>query len=637
MSRTLYADLAWLPPAPADFREHVKALLGLDAGAAPGRDIMRLAAASLNETQQTRLGEAITKLDRRGVDMAALTPLTLGIVGTGTLDLILPPLVTAAARHGILLRCVTGSYGQFVQDALDPNSAINRAPCDAVLLALDYRSLPISTKIGDRGAAVNAALSFVDTLRNGFRKSGATVILQTFAPPPEALFGNFDRRTAVSTRSLLDSINRQMVESLDGTPDLLLDVASIAETVGLAEWYSPEQWNFAKLPFATSYTGFYADNVGRLLGALRGKARRCLILDLDNTVWGGVIGDDGMEGIKIAQGDATGEAHLEVQRTALLLRERGIVLAVSSKNTDEVARKVFREHPEMLLREGDIAVFQANWNDKATNIKAIASELSLGLSSMVFLDDNPAERALVRRMLPEVAVPELPGDPALYARTLLAAGYFEATAFSDEDRARAAFYQDNAKRVALQQKAGDLDGYLASLNMVISFAPFDATGRDRIAQLINKSNQFNLTTRRYTEGDLVTLEKDPTVFTLQVRLVDLFGDNGMISVVIVRTDGSTWDIDTWLMSCRVLGRRVEQTVLRELALNARSRGIQRLTGTFRPTGRNDLVRDHYRLLGFTLVSEEADGQTHWSLDLSRDCPAGPMRVERSYELAEAAE
>src|SRR5581483_4377012 len=224
----------------------------------------------------------------------------------------------------------------------------------------------------------------------------------------------------------------------------------------------------------------------------------------------------------IGQGDATGEAYLEVQRAALALRDRGIVLAVSSKNADDTARSVFIQHPEMILRENHIAVFQANWNDKATNIAAIAKELALGLDSMVFLDDNPAERGLIREMLPEVAVPELPQDPALYARTLAAAGYFETIAFSEEDRKRAEFYENNARRATLAEQIGDIEAYLRSLQMHIGFRRFDAIGRTRIAQLINKSNQFNLTTPRYTERDVEQMESDPALFTLQVRLADVF-------------------------------------------------------------------------------------------------------------------
>ena len=296
-------------------------------------------------------------------------------------------------------------------------------------------------------------------------------------------------------------------------------------------------------------------------------------------MWGGIIGDDGIEGIVLGQGNATGEAYLEVQRTALALRDRGVVLAVSSKNDDATARLPFRGHTEMLLQEDHIAVFQANWDDKATNIAAIASALSLGTDAMVFLDDNPVERGLIRKSLPEVAVPELPPDPAYYARTLSAAGYFEGIAFSTEDAARGDAYQANARRVELRERVGDLEGYLASLEMQIDFRPFDAPGRARIAQLVNKSNQFNLTTRRYNEAEIAAIASDPACFTLQVRLVDTFGDNGMIGVNVCREiSAAEWEIDTWLMSCRVLGRRVEQMVLREILQHARGRGVERIAG-----------------------------------------------------------
>jgi len=285
----------------------------------------------------------------------------------------------------------------------------------------------------------------------------------------------------------------------------------------------------------------------------------------------------------------------------------------------------------MLLREEHFAVFQANWSDKATNIQAIADELALGLQSLVFVDDNPFERELVRRTLPEVAVPEMPEDPAYYTRTLSAAGYFEAAAFSTEDLRRASYYDGNARRASLQKQVGNLQTYLASLNMEIVFQPFDETGRARIAQLISKSNQFNLTTRRYSEADVLLIEKDPSCFSMQVRLLDTFGDNGMISVVICRTCGAeTWEIDTWLMSCRVLGRCVETMVLRELVQHAARRNICKLIGVYRPTDRNKLVEQHYEKLGFDLLERRADGSTVWGFDVAnaRIEPA-PMTVRSS--------
>jgi FkbH-like protein len=594
MSEDLYAGMSWLPRAPGDFRERCKALS--ESGDASG--IAALARCALDENQLRRLTGLLATFRAQDRSLAPLIPFRLGVLGNGTLEPVIPALIATAARHGIALECLSAEFSQTVQTALSADSAMNRAKPDAVLLALDYRGLPLLAPVHDeRGSAeaVETAIGFVRQLTEALRRNGgATSIVQTIAPPAEALFGSFDSALPGTMRSLASAFNRELAREVAGNEDVLLDVAALAETVGLAAWHSPTQWNVAKLAFNVSFLPLYADHVCRVIAALCGKSRKCLVLDLDNTLWGGIIGDDGLEGIQIAQGDATGEAYLSVQRAALALRERGVVLAVSSKNDDDVARLPFRRHPDMLLREEHIAVFQANWNDKATNIAAIARELNLSTDAMVFLDDNPVERALVREVLPDVAVPELPANPALFARTLAAAGYFEAIAFSEEDRKRAGFYQGNARRAALQEQAVDLDAYLASLNMHIVFRPFDGTGRSRIAQLINKSNQFNLTTRRYTEADVAAIETDARCFTLQVRLLDAFGDNGMISVVICRRGPeNVWEIDTWLMSCRVLGRGVERMVLREIVLHARERGIETLIGVYRPTGRNAMVSDHY--------------------------------------------
>jgi FkbH-like protein len=631
MSADLYTKLAWLPPAPDDFIARCRALG--DASADVGRTIRTLAGHSLDLNQLIRLERGIHAARAARSDLSPLRKLTLAVLSNATVDFLVPALVGSAARHGMDLTCVTAPYDQVMQESLDPQSEINLSAPDVALLAVDFRGLPLRQAIGDAASAreiVASCLAYLATARTAIKRNGgALCILQTVVPPPEALFGSMDRIVPGTLRWSIDAFNRELAQSVVGTEDLLLDVAAIAESVGVANWHCPRQWNMGKFPFAESVVPLYAEHAARLLGALRGTSRRCLVLDLDNTIWGGVIGDDGLEGIKLSQGDATGEAHLELQREALSMRQRGIVLAVSSKNDDETARLPFRSHPEMVLKENHIAVFQANWNDKATNIVAIANELSLGLESLVFVDDNPAERGLVRQALPEVAVLEMPEDPAQYARTLAAAGYFEAVVFSREDMTRADFYQDNARRVALQNQAGDVDSYLASLDMRITFSPFDATGRARIAQLINKSNQFNLTTRRYTENEVRAAEHDPACFTLQVRLTDALSDNGMISVVICREHSpGVWDIDTWLMSCRVLGRRVEQMVLRELLARARERRIKTLAGRYLPTARNKLVADHYKNLGFTLLAHETDGTTAWMLTVEgAHIEPAPMTVE----------
>lgn len=635
MSASLYADLAWLPRAEG-FNADCKALA---AGTGPaGAALRRLATQALSEPQMRRLAGLARDLRAQGRPLEPLVPLKLGIIGNGTLDLLAPALEAGALRHGLLLECVTSDYGQTAQDALSPDSAINRAGCDVVLIALDHRGLPLRPNLTDAGAAresVEEAVAFVASLREGLRRHGDPVCLvQTAPPPPEPLFGSLDRRRPGTLRSLVEAYNARLIEGLAEGRDLLFDVDALASAVGLAEWHSPGQWNMAKLPFAGAYLPLYADHAARLLAAVRGKSRRCLVLDLDNTLWGGVIGDDGLEGVVLGEGDGTGEAFLSVQRMALALRERGVVLAVSSKNDDAVARAAFQNHPEMLLRERHIAVFQANWNDKATNIAAIAAELNLGLDAFVFLDDNPAERALVRQRLPEVAVPELPEDPALYARTLSAAGYFDTVAVSEEDFARADFYQDNARRLALRESAGDLGGYLAGLDMEIDLRPFDAVGRGRIAQLIGKSNQFNLTTRRYTEGEVDALARDPDLVTLQVRLRDVFGDNGMISVLVARpAEAGVLEVDTWLMSCRVLGRGVERMVLRELLDLARARGVHTLRGVYRPSGRNAMVAEHYPRLGFVAEPGRDDA---WTLPTDAQVEPAPMTVVRPAAASVAA-
>jgi FkbH-like protein len=628
------ADLPWLLPAPPDFRDRCRE--AETTGGPIGRRLWALANFALDQTKLGRLARLLAAARSAGRDLAPLRPFRLGVIGNSTTDFLAPVLEASALRHGIALEVVGASYGQAMQQALDPRSALQRAAPDAVLLAFDHRALPLApTPEADAAQAagmVADALGAVRAIADGFaRGCGAPLIVQTVPEAAESLFGSFDHRLPGSAARLTEAFNRGLAELCDGTPHLLLDVAGLARRVGLDAWHDPVQWHLAKLSFSQEFLPLYGDHLGRLIGALRGRSRKCLVLDLDNTCWGGVIGDDGLEGIAVGQGSAVGEAHLAVQEAALALRARGVVLAVCSKNDDEVARRPFRDHPDMLLREEHIAVFQANWVDKASNLRAIAGALNIGTDALVFLDDNPVERGLVREELPEVAVPELPEDPALFARTLLAGGYFETVTFSEDDRRRAAQYQENARRLQGLEASSDVDGYLASLVMVARMGPFDAAGRGRIAQLINKSNQFNLTTRRYTEAEVARLEDDTSALTLQVRLADRFGDNGMISVVICRPAApDTWDIDTWLMSCRVLGRGVEHAVLNEVVRRARDRGIRTLLGRYVPSGRNDMVADHYPKLGFAPAGTEG-AQTLWRLEVAGEYAGHPVHIRTEVE------
>jgi FkbH-like protein len=418
----------------------------------------------------------------------------------------------------------------------------------------------------------------------------------------------------------------------------LLAVDDRAACDGLAAWHDAGLWHRAKQEISPAAAPFYGDLVGRLIAAKQGKSYKCLVMDLDNTLWGGVIGDDGLAGIVIGQGSALGEAFVAFQEYARELSRRGIILAVCSKNDEANALEPFDKHPEMVLRRGDIACFVANWTDKAANLRAIATELNIGLDSLVFVDDNPFERSLVRQELPMVAVPEVGDDPVHYGRILADAGYFEGVAVTQEDRERGGQYQGNRMREALKSSATDLPSYLRGLQMQLIWRRFDPVGLSRTVQLINKTNQFNLTTRRYSEEDVLGVMRDNRAFGLQLRLLDRFGDNGIISIVIGRmqlapehdmeqnpgddgTDAGDLLIDTWLMSCRVLGRQVEPTTLNLVAEQAQRLGARRLVGEYVPTSKNAMVRDHYARLGFTVVHAAEDGASRAVLDLGGFTPA----------------
>jgi FkbH-like protein len=555
----------------------------------------------------------------------------MALLSNSTTSLTAPAITAAGARFGLLIDVVESDFSQIFQEVLDPRSLLYQAKPDIVLLAIDYRGLSLIPCPGDETIAartVEAALSELFKLRSTIRDNcGATTIVQTLAQPISPLFGNYDAVLVGTLQALISEFNHLLLSGIE-KQCAVLDVATIAATVGIDAWNDLRRWHFARLPFSPDFLPFYADQVARLIAALCGKSRKCLVLDLDNTVWGGVVGDEGLANIALSTGDPTGEAFLELQRACLDLHSRGVVLAVCSKNDETIARAVFREHPEMLLKEKHIAVFRANWEDKVRNLKIIAETLNLGLDGLVFLDDNPMEREFVRQQLPAVAVPELPEDPALFARTLLSAGYFESTHFSDEDRNRNEQYRADRLRVGLAAGATDLENYLQSLEMKVDFRAFSPADRQRIVQLVNKTNQFNVTTRRYNEAQIKYYEEDPNVLTLRVRLTDRFGDNGMISVIICRRQEQEWHIDTWLMSCRVLKRKVEYAILNKLVEEARRCGILALIGTYIPTKRNEIVRELFADLGFVRISSE-EGVDSWRLAIESYVPFDvPISISR---------
>ncbi|HEY8190803.1 MAG TPA: HAD-IIIC family phosphatase, partial [Alphaproteobacteria bacterium] len=449
--RNEWHNLLWLPPPPADFAALCKVVVPADGDA-----LRRLSGYQLNDLQLTRLA-------RICVSFTAPPPgfesFRLAILGNGNSEFAAGALKASALRYGVWLETHIEGLGQTATAALDPANALYEFNPSAVLLSLTYHVLPAFTP--GNNDALEALKGEVILIRDSLRQNGnIPLIVQTIPQAPVSIFGSIDRRTVGTVRQQVAAFN----DWLFTTDMAVLDVAALAETAGLASWHNNGQWHWAKLPFAQNLLPLYADYVARFIGALRGRSRKCLVLDLDNTLWGGVIGDDGLEGIELGQGSPRGEAFLAIQQMALALRTRGIVLAVCSKNDDGNARLPFREHPEQLLREEHIAVFQANWNDKASNLEAIARALDLTPEALVFLDDNPAERDIVRRELPAVAVPEIPMDePALWPMILSAAGYFESVAFTDADIDRVTQYASNAQRESLKVKSRDIGDYLKEL------------------------------------------------------------------------------------------------------------------------------------------------------------------------------
>jgi FkbH-like protein len=404
----------------------------------------------------------------------------------------------------------------------------------------------------------------------------------------------------------------------------LLDIARLSARDGIDAWFDTTRWLQGKMEIAPSAAARYGDIVARLVAAQRGLSKKCLVLDLDNTLWGGVIGDVGLEGIVLGEGSADGEAHLALQRYAKALKERGIVLAVCSKNETAIAEEVFNTHPEMLLRRSDISAFVANWSDKSENLKLIATQLNIGLDSLVFIDDNPAERARVRDSLPMVAVPDLPIDPAHYVRCIADAGYFEAVTFTEEDRLRVDQYAANAERETARGSYQSMDDYLRGLEMSVAYGPVAAVDLERATQLINKTNQFNTTTRRLHGDELATFAAAAQNVTLQFRLVDRFGDNGLVSVMMLRPDPAApevLEVVNWVMSCRVFGRQLEDEAMNIAVEIARTRGARWLRGDIVATKKNSVISALYRNLGFAPDSAPAIPDTsRWILKIAEYSP-----------------
>jgi FkbH-like protein len=560
-----------------------------------------------------------------------LKTLKIAAVGSTTLTQLHWLLELNLLSSGWLTQTYEADYGVFRQQILDTSSGLYAFEPQMLFVLTGHRD--VFTQPDTAWSASDAQMHVEQEYASWLRlwetfnqKTGRTIIQNNFDVPDTRLFGNLEMRVPGSEGSFLQQLNLYMAANL---PEyvLLHDLEYLSAYHGKKHFNDPRFFHHSKQQCSFEVLPGYAASLAAIVRAQHGIIRKCLVLDLDNTLWGGIIGDDGINGIQIGEGTPGGEAYLSLQRYARSLKDRGILLAVCSKNDAEIAREPFQSHPDMALRLDDIACFVANWEPKPDNIRQIAQTLNIGLDSLVFVDDNPAERAIVRQMLPEVAVPELPDDPAMYRRVLAEGNYFESITFSDEDRLRTRFYLDNQKREDFAHTATNLDDFLSKLGMVATICPFTEIDLDRITQLVARSNQFNLTTRRYTRADLQALMNSPEYVTRSIRLSDTFGDNGLISVWIGKHDGNKLLIDTWLMSCRVLSRGVEQHLRNHIVLYARERGLNCVKGFYIPTKKNKLVEAHYSKLGFSLISTHEDGTTEWELLIDEHTPILPTYIK----------
>ena len=444
---------------------------------------------------------------------------------------------------------------------------------------------------------------------------GALIIQNNFDLPRLRPLGNLEASESFGRVNFLLKLNAEFANYARKHQRFLInDILYLSAQVGQAAWFRNNYWYSFHMALSPTATVALAHNVAAMVKSVYGKSKKCLVLDLDNTLWGGVIGEDGVQNLILGKDHPVGEAFLDFQRYVKTLQRRGVILAVCSKNDSESAKEGF-SHPDSILKLEDFSVFKANWDPKPENIRAIASELNIGLDSIVFVDDNPAERDFVAEQLPEVAVPNVGTDVSVFAETLEHERYFEVDKVVQDDLNRSRYYSSNAERSAGQAKFSNYGEFLESLEMTAHIAPFAPVYLERITQLINKTNQFNLTTRRYTSAEVVAIAGDPGFITSYGRLADKFGDNGLVSVLIGQVSNETLQVDLWLMSCRVLKREMEFAMFDALVEQCQARGIRRVVGVYIPSKKNSMVAGHYPGLGFSSMGGTTEGRELWSYEV----------------------
>lgn len=578
-----------------------------------------MASAWVGQNSENRIYLQMLKAGRElGANTGRLPELRLALLADHATQQFTFVLKAAIAARGYFPLVYEAPYGTAATEAYDPNSRLYQSRPEVVLLSLAvqaYRARFLGTSTPEEREGLpdqylGDTLGIVDSII----AAGARVIVSNLALPIERMFGNYAVMTRQSLYGSVAEYNSRLAHAARSRKNCQInDVMYLASRVGGKFFFDERLWAGSKYPCANRFLPDITASVADAMTAAKGRVTKCIVVDLDNTIWGGVVGDDGKEHINLG-GDAYGEAFALFQRYLLSLKARGYVLAVCSKNDEAIALDAFRTHPEMVLKEEDVAVFLINWNDKASNLEHIARILNLGLDSFVFVDDSRFERELVRAKLPSVAVPEMPEDVADYISTLEGSGLFEATGYSDEDAQRSQMYRQEAQRATAQIRFRSIDDYLSSLDMHIDCGPFRAAELPRIAQLIRRSNQFNLRTQRITESDCARMMLDvESCLTVRARLRDRYGDYGLIAAVCCSVAAGRLIVEELVMSCRVLKRGVEEYLMNYLFNECRARGLSGIQGEYIGSPKNAMVRDFFARFGFRPLDRDGT-RDKWILD-----------------------
>lgn len=558
-------------------------------------------------------GVTFTQLKKNcRMDMSGWKECRLAVLGDCATQHLATAIKGWGAAEKLRMEVFDADYNQIDAQLLDPESEFYRFKSQFALIYMCSEKLYYSFCEAEKKSVF--AENIFQKIKNYWdlinSNCQTTIIQFVFAETDDRIFGNYASKSPDSFLYQVKKLNLMLMQASQEVKNVfLLDLNYIIMQYGRDVVYDDKLYYIAKMPLSTTVLPEVAKQVIDIVKAVSGRIKKCVITDLDNTLWGGVIGDDGLEGIQIGE-LGLGHAFEEFQMWLKELKNRGIILAVCSKNNEDTAKEPFLKHPEMVLHLDDFSMFVANWEDKASNICYIQKTLNIGMDSIVFLDDNPFERNQVRSMIPDITVPELPEDPAKYLNFLKTMNLFETASYSEGDKVRTKQYQAEMKRSASRQQFQNYDEYLQSLEMTAIVRSFDKFHFPRIAQLTQRSNQFNLRTIRYTEAEIEELAADPHYLTLYYMLKDHFGDHGLISVVILeKLDDATLFVHNWLMSCRVLKRGMEEFIINTVIETARNNGYKKVIGEYLRTPKNDMVKDIYAHLGFQEIGEgrfEAD-------------------------------